>query len=287
MSNSNTDLLKRLLHLLPIQVVKDKYKMKGNAVDIINTVVGNIGAPALKKFVFENMAYTRQNVHIYSLGSFPPKSKLLNGFPLTIEIDQSNTSAHIFFCLPVVTFSVYLNNPVVVDDLKFYQPLIVKIEGKTMTITHTKLEADIKHHFHPNRDAKKNSESNSEEATRTEILDHIELITSIVPSDINKGVKHLWEKDELDCHKISYLNAHSTDSAVMNGALTFKQKYPKEYKELIKKPINSAIWKYLKNDDYLCQIFTADLSKGTISITRFPNTSDQVSNVISKILAHN
>lgn len=69
--------------------------------------------------------------------------------------------------------------------------------------------------------------------------------------------------------------------------MTFKDKYPEIYEKIILTPIGSAIWAYLLKDDYLCEGFTADLSKGFLSITKFPKLPNQVNNVITKILANN
>lgn len=285
MGNANRDLLKRLLHLLPVKIVKEGFEEKGSAVDIIEAITGNETVQTIKNFVAINQCYTRQNIYLYTLDKNFNRADIGNDFPLTIELENQQQGE--FFCLPKVVFSVYLSAPTDKEDLIFYQPVTIRVQKRNLVIHYTKLESNVKFHYPANREAKKNGEQNSEESTLKQIIEYFEQYYTVEVNDINKGIKHMWHVDSLDCHKISYRDPHSVTTTLMDGTLTFKKKYSKEYAKIIGVPINSAIWSYLLKDSYLCDGFTADLSAGKVSVTKFPNDSNQVNNVITTILANN
>ncbi|HMU10510.1 MAG TPA: hypothetical protein PKC54_10915 [Ferruginibacter sp.] len=285
--NTARDLLGRLLSLFPVKLLKSEFLETGNAEDVIDAITGNKTQKAIKDFVYANHDFTRQNIYLFTLNNNFNRGALPAKFPFPTEKDAAVNGEHIFFCLPQTTFSVYLSNPTDKEDLLFYQPVIIRVKNKHLIIQYTKLEKNVNAHYLPAREAKKASEDNSEEQTLAQILTFFEHAYTVTPNDINKGIKHLWHIDDLDCHKISWRNPHSISTETMDGTLTFKQKYPAEYKKIILTPISGSIWKYLLNDDYLCEGFTSDLTAGHISITRFPKLPNQVNNVITKILANN
>ena len=100
-------------------------------------------------------------------------------------------------------------------------------------------------------------------------------------------MKILWGDDEIDCHKIQWRDFASANIKTMNGALTFKQQFPDEYAKIIDEPIGKTTWKYLRDDELICERFTANPNLGHIGIPRFPKLPNQVNNVISKILTNN
>lgn len=287
MGNTARELSKRLLHLLPVQVLRDEFKSKDSAIDLIESVSGSRTTVEIKKFISQNQSYTRQNIYLFKLNKSFNRTSIKKDFPLDIEFENNQGAEFIFFCLPVVTFSVYLSNPTAKEEIKFLQPLTISINNKNLIIQYTKIESQMRFHFPLTREAKKNSEDNSEEITLQIILDYLGKNYSISANDINKGVKHLWDIDDIDCIKISNRDPDSTTTTVMDAEKTFKKRYPALYKKIILTPINSAIWKYLLQDNYLCEGFTADLTGGKISITKSAKFPNQVINVITKILTYN
>ena len=97
----------------------------------------------------------------------------------------------------------------------------------------------------------------------------------------------LWDNDHIDCRKVQWRRTSSVAMETMDEDLTFKEQYPIEYPKLITQPLSKALFKHLKEDEYLCDVFEADASKGLINIPRFPKDEKQVENVVTEILTNN
>ena len=285
--NTNQDLLQRLLHLYPMEELKNFFGVDGKIGDSIINIVQKNTSQAIIGFASSFQQVTKQNIFIYELDKNFSKNVINNAFPLKIELESVNSGEYSFFCLPKVVYSVYLNTPIEIEDLYFYQPVTIKIKNKTLVISYTKLVKNVSTYYPANRVARKSTEQNNEFITLNQILSFLKHTYTIVPLDLNKGVKFLWEKDVLDCRRIEADQALRTQVNIMKGELTFKQQFPLEYPEIIKDPLNSVLWKYLLDDDELCESFICDLSAGTINIPKFAKHSKQVENVIAKILTNN
>jgi hypothetical protein len=285
--NTGRDLMKRLLHLLPVQKIKDEYELTGNGEDIIEQVTGNQTQIALKNFVLRNFAITRQNINLYELNApFAHANFNANNFPFSVENPRMENDSFIFHFFSKTVIQVYLSNPVVSDELHFLRPITIKIIGNRLIIHFTKLVKNISHYFPHERLARKVSEQNEEE----DILDDVLAFFAAYhpqPLDINVGVKHLWEINDVDCYKIQWRKAFSSATEVMDGTMTFKERYPAEYAQITQTPLVKTVFKYLLNDDYLCKEFTTDPENGQISINQFSQDSNQVNNFVSKILGNN
>ncbi len=285
--NSNQDLLQRLLHLYPLEELKPFFGKDGKIGDVIIDTVKTNTQKAIKEFSFSFQPVTKQNVYVYELSKNFVRSSIANNFPISIESETLNNGEYTFFCLPKVVYSVYLNLPMAVEELHFYQPVTIKVKNNILIISYTKLVKNITTYYPEVRQARKATEKNDEFKTLNEILAFFRPSYNPVPLDLNKGVKFLWEKDFLDCQRIQFAKQWSSSVEIMYSNLTFKQKYPNEYLEIVKKPIGSAAWKYLKHDDNFCESFVCDLTEGTFSVSKFAKHSKQIENVIANILANN
>jgi hypothetical protein len=285
--NNKRDLLKRLLSLFPIKLLKEYFKETGNSEDVIESITGSKTRPALIDFVFSNYSSTRQNIYIFDLDKNFNRAVIDATFPLTIEKENLIGNEYTFLCLPQTEFSVYLSNPTDKDDLYFLQPVHIIIDKKSLVFIFTKLEKNVHTYFPEVREAKRASVVNDEENTLKKLLSFFGLHYTVTPTNFNKGIKTLWDKDDIDCYKIQWRNPHSTSTVTMDGTLTYKQKYPVDYNKIVLTQLSKSVWKYLLTDDYLCDGFTADPSIGEISITKFPKLPNQVKNVITKILTNN
>lgn len=288
--NNSRDLVKRLLHLLPIKIVKEHFSVTGNAEEVIDEVSGSNTSATVKSFIFDNLRATKQNIYLYTLSSRFNRSTFdISTIPYTLEKEViAPSNEYNFYFLPRTSYSVYLSDPTDKESLVFFLPVLIRIKQKALTIHFTKLEKKINTYFPPNRLAKPAEIQNDEDKVLREILTAFSDINySSQPTDINAGVKHLWAIDAVDCHKIQWRKSHSVSTEVMDGTLTFKQKYPTEYTTIIQTPLENSIWKYLLTDERLCEKFSINPTKGTVSITQFPKDINQVNNVINKILENN
>ncbi|MGB8193107.1 MAG: hypothetical protein WCF67_14360 [Chitinophagaceae bacterium] len=285
--NTGRDLMKRLLHLLPVQSIKDEYHLTGNAEAIIENLTNNQTQTNLRNFIFRHSSITRQNVYIFELNkNFYRQGFNAANFPFTVENPRTEQGQFVFHCLPRTIYHVYLSNPVITDELHFLHPVTVKITNRTLIIHFTKLVKNISHYYPEDRVARKSKQENTEE----EILSRIkQFFAAYNPQalDINVGVKHLWDIDDVDCYKIQWRRQFSSATEVMDGTLTFKERYPNDYQQIIQTPLVKTVFKCLRTDDYLCKEFTTDPENGLISTNQFADNINQVSNVISTILTNN
>jgi hypothetical protein len=286
MANNARDLKKRLLHLFPVKTIKEFFQKKGGSEDIIEGLSNNPINPLID-FALQNYKYTRQNIFLFTIDHNFNRASIGADFPLTIEKETHIGNEYTFACFPKTTFSVYLSNPTDKEDLVFYQPVFIRCYGKNLVVHFTKMEKSIASYYNEQREAKKASVKNAQDIILKSIVDYFATNYTVVITDFNKGIKAIWAADDIDCHKIQSKNAHSVRVETMDGVLTYKVKYPLEYNAIILTPLRSAQWKYLRDDSYICDGFTADPGAGEISITSFPKHINQVTNVIDKILASN
>lgn len=286
--NSARNLNKRLLNLFPVHLLKEEYKLTGKTDDLLEAITGGQTRQNIINFVFANHNFTKQHIYLFNLNkNFRPPANF-DDFPIKVEKQVTNADGEILlYCLPIVKFSVYLSDPMDKVEINFHQPVLISLKNKAITVQYTKLEKNISFYFPSNRDAKKAAEINSEEETLSKILTYFNDDYTVSVCDINAGIKHLWDIDNLDCFRIAWQNPFSSVEEKMNGDLTFKKKYPEQYEKIILTPLGKSVWKYLLKDDYLCDVFAGDPSTGKLSITTFPKTVHQIKNVITKILANN
>jgi len=285
--NTSRDLYKRLLHLYPIKIVKEHFDQNGSASDVIELITGNNTGTAIKAFAANNFLNTRQNIYLFKLNKNINTSDIGDDFPFKIEAQTQSSNENTYFILPKTIFTVYLSNPTDKEDLIFYQPITIRLTNKILAIHFTKLNKNEKYYYPENRFPKKAGSNQTETAILNNIVDYFQTICKVSPLDINPGVKHIWEADSVDCLKIQWRLPHSTNTATMDETLTFKEKYPEAYSDIILRPLGKSSFIYLKDDDSFCPGFTVNPSDGYISITSFPKFSNQVINVISEILANN
>jgi hypothetical protein len=71
--------------------------------------------------------------------------------------------------------------------------------------------------------------------------------------------------------------------------LTFKQQKPDKYIEMQHSPIGNSVWKFLvaAEDGSIIDNFTCDPTVGTFSFTKYSDNTNQLANVINRILEQN
>jgi hypothetical protein len=285
--NTNRDLLKRLLHLYPVTTVRDKFNVSGSADEVVEEITGNKTAAAIKSFAIEHLLLTKQNVYLFTLNRTFRTNQIGTDFPYSIEGARTHQGETQYLLLPKITYAVYLSDPTDKQEITFVQPVLMRFSGTRMIIHFTKLKKDVKSYFPMDRQPKLASADNDEEQTLSDIIAYLSDYYTVAATDINAGVKHLWDIDDIDCNKIQQRNPHSVRVETMDEQMTFKEKYHQEYQKIILTPLGKSIWKYLKDDDYFCPTFTLDPTLGQIGFSRFPSDVNQVENVINKILANN
>lgn len=287
--NSNKNLSKRLLNLFPSKVVKEHFRKDDKEKDSIEEIADKNSETNINSFAFNNLQYTKQHIYIYTLGKkFSNKKFDRQEFPLEIINERLDGNDFIFTCKGTVGFNVFVfvegGNPIK-NTMQFYQPITIHISDNHLIVKFTMLEKNINSYFE-NKKVILDTKSNDEEEILNQILqfftDH-----DIAICDINKGIKHLWDKDVIDSKFAKWKKNRSTTTEAMDEGHTLKNEYPEQYKSLMKSPLNKNIFKYLHADDEMVDHFTADPTIGQINIPLYPKNPNQINNVISKVLSNN
>jgi hypothetical protein len=284
--NSNRNLLKRLLRLFPIKIVKEYFNEAGNATDAIEAITGSHTPQQIKDFVKNSYLITRQHIYLFHLGQTFSQTQMAD-FPFKIEFESHLNGEHFYFCLPIIKYDITLYNPLAEDELKFLQPVIIKIKNRTVTIHFTKIEKTVSSYYALDRLAIRRSQTKNEIENIDKITNFLTDEFGLTKLDVNKGVKHLWDNDFIDGRKVQWRKNSSIATETMDEDFTFKEKYPIEYNVLTTQPLAKTLFKYLKDDDYLCSAFDSDPSSGHINIPKFPKNANQVIDVITEILTNN
>lgn len=284
--NTSRNLLKRLLRLFPAKLVKEYFEESGNSSDVIEIVTGGRSEQDIKAFVESNYLSTRQHIYMYELNSNFNHSHM-NDFPFVLESNTHANNIYTYFFLPIITYQVTLYNPLNETTLQFLQPAIIKIENKTLTVHLTKIEKTISSYYPHDRGAVRRNVNNGEMENIDIICNFFNERFGLSTLDINTGIKYLWDNNSIDGKKVQWRKDSSVATETMDEDLLFKQRYPLEYNSLINQPLVKTLFKYIRDDQNLPDTFDADPSNGHISIPKFPNDTNQITNVIREILTHN
>jgi hypothetical protein len=285
--NTNRDLLDRLLHLYPIRAVKEFFNLAGSSSSVITEILDNRTSMQIKNFACSQSLQTRQNIYLYSLNKNFNRNHIGNDFPFPIIYEDVLGDFTNIVCLIKSEFEVFVDNPPRRESIHFFQPVRLTFNKRLLRIHFTKLKKNIQTYYDDHIVPKLLRIKNNESETLKKIIDYLGQEFNISSIDINVGIKHLWEIDDIDCRKLKWRDHHSLEMTVMDEDETFKEAYPERYEEVALAPIGASIFTYLLDDDYLCKIFGTNPSTGRLNISKFPKSSDQVNNVIAKILANN
>jgi len=291
MSNAPSEflLLNRLLRLYPVKALRDEFQITGSSqADLIDEVLANNTASGITKFCFDSFNYTKQHVYIFDLDkSFTAHTFNDADFPYDVKQKAVTQNGGItFYCLPEIVYKVVLQDPYESGIITFYQPLKVTVEKKTLIIQFTILEKNPNSYFESGRYI--HGKRLLDEATlKNNILIYFQKNYYTTVCDINRGVKHLWQSDEIDSKYVKFKKDKSTTTETMDEDETYKKNYPTEYADMMNRPLGKTIIKYLMDDGNLCENFSVDPGKGEISFSRYPISVNQVENVINKILSNN
>ena len=285
--NSRRNKLKRLLRLFPAKYLKEKFNVDGNLNDMAEAISGMVDFN-LNIFLMESHFLTKQHIYIYDFitGDYDPVS--YRHFPLEIFHRDVIEDTHFIWCLPTTVVRTYLSDPPEKVDVEFYQPVLIRIKDDKMVISYTKLEPDIRSYFPANKEARRVIDFLTESETLLQIIHFFAQSEQLlVFTDLNPGIKRLWDDNVLDCHRLLFLDTFSVATQTMNEEHTFKEMYPERYAQVVKNPIGKSIWKYLLDDNLFCKKFTAEPNFGRINITSYPDDANQVDYVIGQILQNN
>lgn len=285
--NTSQDLLKRLIKLFPVKILKEEFNLTSASDSLYDEIIQNKNESIIKDFAYLNINLTKQHIYIYELESDYNFSSFNSAnFPYTV-IKQNRTANTLTIVIsPIVDFNVVLSNPFEETTIKFHQPCIVTLKNRHLIFQTTILEKKIGAYFDSNRKVLDVVKENDETETIHQIIGYFINYSPNI-CDLNRGIKNLWEHDKIDSKYARWKKNRSTTTEAMDEDYTLKSQYPDAYQSLISSPLNKTIFKYLEDDDFLPDHFTADPTNGELSIPLYPKNLNQVQNVINEILSNN
>lgn len=286
--NTARDLSKRLLKLFPANILREEFEEVGSVADSVETISSDYTARQIKDFARRCFFSTKQHVYVFDLDApFNHNALQWTDLPLTLDHHELVQGEHRYFCFAEVTYDVVLVDPLETVSLSFMQPVMIRANGQRVIIHFTILEKNIRTYFPENRGAMRRTQQDHETESITLLTIFFQGAYIIQPTDLNQGVKRVWDDDWIDCKLLKYRKSRSMSSEAMDENATVKQSYPELYEELHDKPLEKTTFKYLRADEFFCDHFSVDPNAGIIKVSIFPDHPQQVINVVARILQFN
>ena len=285
--NTEEEILKRLLRLFPVSILKSHFNIKAVSQEhVIRDIIQENTSSAI--FHFANLHFESTKQHVY-LFNFQKNISTDIQLPEKVKydyFDSHNDKTYLTYFVPV-KFTVLDIITTQKVDLTFLCPVRVHYNNKTkvLELKITILERQDKSLFQ-NRIViiSKTFDETSIVNYFINFLNTKEI--TLIPIDLNKGIKELWAKDIIDVPSVKYKKSKSTSTEIMDEEFTLKKDLPEIYAIIIKGPLEKTTCKFLSPDEYL-PYFRVEPLNGFLAFSTYPTTLKSVNNVVDLILKHN
>jgi len=292
--NSRDEILTRLLRHFPVKNLIEHFDTNERTQELaIVEICQDKNDDEIFQFVSEYFPFTKQNVSVYSIRNKYVRRRDITEDELQSKIlyqDYSNNR------LTIIGYNEFSNSVTYVDGqnvdnqiVEIKQPFKLVIEGNYLIISVTKMESNPKTYFDHEVAIINSTGGKSDSEIIHNILNLFDSEFRVRPlqADLNKGVKELWNTDVIDAKELSFRKTSSRAKEVMDEDTLFKERYPQEYDEVMKAPLELCIFRYVMEDEDWPKHFTCDPRVGKISFTLYSENSSQVNNVIDGIIGNN
>jgi hypothetical protein len=236
---SNQD-IKRLLELFPVAVLREKWSgLEGTKEELCVAVAEKRDYPDIAKFVDEHFSCCKQHISIFSDAKLPaqlPELKISEGEKiLEAKTDGVQRRLHLIRS----EYTVILRDPLVEAKLHFLWPVRVDFTKDKVILRFVVLEKNIGSYF-DGRSYYVSSRSIDEDAVLHALKDVMG--ADLIPTDLHKGVKKLWEEGFMDSSRAQYKKSISTASETMDEDKRIKQDNPALYETLLESPLFNTMF---------------------------------------------
>lgn len=292
--NSEVNVNARMLMLYPIHIVKSHFNVVGHKGIAISQIATTRTTTEIDTFAASHINRNKQHIYIFNLN--PPFDRNTfnipgNPFPFTIMHEVVEGGSYHFYIKPqVIYYATIVNletNTSSQIEMIFTQPIHITVNNTHLIIRATILERNVSAYMNSRATKSFNVTKSNNDDFVNDIVSYFLGNYGVVSCNLNRGVKHLCDNNILDFKSLQIINSDSTDTIVMNEDLTFKIRYPLQYANTMRAPLIKSAFKYLLDDEALCDTFTADPNTGQINIPLYPKTATQIENVIAQILTNN
>jgi hypothetical protein len=277
LQRSSADVRQRLLELFPVSNLRSSFSVKGSKESIAGSLARRTGSSqfdTIAEFVDENVQYCKQ--HIYVL-SHSGDAELPESIPDGEQVLASKTHA---LYLARTTIQVVKLDPPEYDSIDFLWPVRIERSSHHVLVRFVVLEKAISSYF--DRDVIVRGRSLSEES----IVASLRVDGTLGITDLNRGVKALWDNDKIDAIKVKYTKPGSTNTQTMHEAKGLKKYDRKAYADLLKYPLSMSIFE--THDEFKhIEHFAADPTMGMIGFTKYFKEGENGNELIRQILKSN
>ena len=276
--------LGRLLALYPVSALREKWHEHQKKADILAWAAENAAQKEIKPFLDEYFGCCKQHIHLFThqndIGDLP-NFRLPDAEKIS-EIFEDGIRRLLY--IAEVEFHVVYTNPLGEDRIKFLWPIRLEFIRRILIVRFVMMEKDVRTYF-----GEGVSRTVGRSLSETDVNTHLgNVLTELEPLDINKGIKHLWEKDRIDGLKIRYRKAKSMSTETMDAGAGVKRTYPDLYKEIVKRPLFDSTFKTIGEDENVDDVtFRSDPSFGYLGFSTYTDRCDGRDKFVSEILRNN
>lgn len=285
-NNSDLEIKKRLLKAFSVDSLKMVFNLthsKERQAGLINNIVNSHNASILNNIIFDNFSLLKQYVYTYET-NLVLNDNWLDKHPNFINHQLISNSHSIFNLLIPIKYIGYNQTKKYMDEFDFLVPVQLHRRKKILTIHINILERDIST-ITPDKIIGASRNINDDII----LADIIKFANPILlyKYDLNKGIKKLWEDDEIEAIKVKFKKEKSTSQEIMDESnLGIKKEMPKEYAELIKTPLRHTTFRLIKQKN-LVNFFVIDPTTGIFNFSVFPPYSEGINDLIDLVLSNN
>lgn len=283
--NSDSEINKRLLKAFSVDALKEVFNLtnsKERQAGLLSGIIKSNNDTIINNTVFKNFSLLKQHVYLYEFkGAL--NDNWLDKHPAFVSMQKIANSHSIFNLLIPVKYEGYNKAKRDVEEFHFLVPVQIH-KKKTVLIIHINiLERDI------------STITSDKILNPTRDINDENILATIIPFanpvhlykyDLNKGIKQLWDVDEVDALKVKFKKAKSTSHEVMDEDNLIKKDMPHVYAELIKTPLRHTTFKILKKKN-LVNFFIIDPSTGIFNFSVFPQHLNGINDLIDLVLTNN
>lgn len=282
--NSDEQLIYRLLQSFSVNDIRDIFNIDTSIKlqkDIIYNVQKVNNETNIKELLFRNFSLLKQHIYFFNIKGIVTDN-IFDGHPFLFQRKIISSSNKVFYFMFKEDYGVFNPKENKIETISFYRPIKVEIINLSLIVSINILERDISRIIGA-KVININRKSNDDDILNSIITYNKDVIFTI--KDLNKGVKYLWENDNVDALKVSYKKSKSTSSEIMDEEFLLKKQMPEVYNDIISKPMDTTIFKYL-SENYV-RHFTVNPREGYMSFNTYPYSKDGIDNIVKAVLQNN
>lgn len=282
--NSRSEILGRLLKSYPVNLLRSDFDIKGRGQwEVIDTILVNENHEAIYNYCFEQFGHIKQHGYIFQANDIDLDNfELGNGYDIIFRGNEDGW--RLFGLMKPIEYMYFNLNEQRYERMIFNCPIMIKVNGESLSVSLGIMEKNV------------NSYTADQALGLKKSLEEHTIIQNIEDSlrfrgarlnrlDITKGLKTIWQEEFIACLKVVFKKAKSTSSETMDEEFTLKEIYPEIYEDIMSKPIETQLFKFIK-DGYVKK-FKIEPMQGRLTFSTFTSTNDAIRHTIELILSKN